>query len=71
MSYITVPFPGTEYLCDAVCRHRDCAQHHRDAAAICRLCEKKIGYGRPWIVWNGGQSAHFDCAQERAEERAV
>ena len=73
MAAITVPKPGSAYLCATKdkCNHADCAQHRRDAAAFCRICDKRVGYGQPWIVWDGGQAAHFDCAMKRAEERAA
>ncbi|MES2155442.1 MAG: hypothetical protein V4510_09940 [bacterium] len=64
MSAITVPIPGTEYLCDCLCRHKDCAQHHADAAALCFICSKRIGYATPWLKQENGP-VHFDCADEK------
>jgi hypothetical protein len=38
--------PGTKLgPCKAQCKHRDCGQTRSDAAALCRLCQKPIGYG--------------------------
>jgi hypothetical protein len=54
------------------CQHRDCAGVHRDAAKICRLCDKPIGYGA-WVYGDNdgdiGDLVHRDCAELEADRR--
>lgn len=71
MATITVPKPGSDYLCKGKCNHADCEGHRKNAAAICRVCDKKIGYGKPWVVLAGGQSAHFNCAEDDGRIHSV
>lgn len=45
MGWIMIPAPGQKYgPCTTECAHRDCAANRKDAARVCRLCGKPIGY---------------------------
>lgn len=78
MASSALPEPGTEYgPCLEACEHRDCAATRRDAAELCTICEKPIGYGRHHYS-DGEQRAdgsrplvHAVCFEEKVErERA-
>ena len=49
MAAAETPAPGTEYgPCVEDCAHRDCTCSRREAATLCRLCGKPIGYQVRW-----------------------
>lgn len=40
-----LPAPGTPFgPCTDPCQHIDCAATRRDAASLCRICTREIGY---------------------------
>lgn len=43
--------PGTEYgPCEGDCRHPDCASSRAMAGAVCKYCEKPIGYDTRFYI---------------------
>lgn len=64
-----LPKPGSKLgPCKKACEHRDCAETKRDAAALCRFCQKAIGYGESFIRARlTGVLAHAWCADEAVE----
>ena len=76
-----LPRPGTEYgPCEqppggflddrlATCGHRDCAATRRDAATICHLCGKPIGYDVRFysLLVTNRTLTHATC-EENADE---
>ncbi len=70
MAAITVPAPGTEYgPCEEPCAHRDCAESRHMAAAICRFCERPIGYETR--LYNDGASGSYDLVHALCLEESV
>lgn len=59
--------------CETRCKHRDCAQTKGDAASLCRLCQKAIGYGVGFYRSRlTGELVHafcFEAAVERNDAR--
>lgn len=46
MAASILPAPGSKHgPCADACKHLDCARTRRDAAEVCRLCTRAIGYG--------------------------
>ncbi len=88
MAAARLPIPGSKYgPCLDICAHRDCAATRAEAAAICRLCAKPIGYEVRFYsegaLGLGGDRTgrflvHANCAereieaeQRTARERAI
>ncbi len=71
--------PGTEYgpCRSEQCGHLDCEQSRRDAAKICRICGKAIGYGNRVyaefesneIPNNEGFFVHARCLESEAKRK--
>lgn len=50
MAGASIPRPGTELgPCKGRCHHRDCKASREQAAQVCSLCSKRIGYNRNWV----------------------
>jgi hypothetical protein len=67
MAASATPAPGTQYgPCAEPCEHRSCECSRREAAALCRICTQRVGYGRPWYatIDNIPGAVHADCAEE-------
>lgn len=71
-----LPKPGSEFLCKGKCEHTDCNHIRQDAAALCRICQKPIGFGRqfyrdttPQGIETGGL-VHAICLAEEIERQA-
>lgn len=68
-----LPKPGSEYLCKGQCAHLDCAHIRQDAAAICRICQKTIGYERRFYRETNdegketGGLVHAPCLEDEIE----
>lgn len=51
MAAAKIPAPGTQYgPCVDECKHLDCKASREQAAALCGLCKKPIGYETYWFV---------------------
>lgn len=67
----TLPAPGTKFgpCKKAKCGHKDCAATRADAAALCRFCNKAIGYGEAFYRARlSGALAHWLCVEEAVEK---
>jgi hypothetical protein len=62
--------PGSKYgPCKKRCEHRDCALSRLQAAAVCRLCKRPIGYDRSFFVEGSPLTLlHESCAQDEADQ---
>lgn len=70
MGYSVYPQkPGTKYgPCEGECKHTDCAKSRKDAASLCRICGKEIGYDNMVFFETNDELVHAECVWE-AEER--
>lgn len=67
--YIYPQEPGTEHgPCLPTCKHSDCAASRRDAASLCRICEKPIGYGGR-VYFEDSRIVHGLCLELEAEAK--
>jgi hypothetical protein len=58
--------PGTKHgPCNEPCEHRDCAASRATAEAVCRFCEKPIGYDARF--YNDGGYVHAPCLEDSIE----
>jgi hypothetical protein len=63
MGWATLPKPGTKTgPCKEECKHVDCNMTKKDAAKLCKVCNKPIGYDRPYYI-DGGGLVHAQCIQ--------
>lgn len=62
----TLPGPGTQAgPCVLECRHEDCAETRRMAAAPCAVCGKRIGYDtRFYQRGDSGELVHAECVEQ-------
>jgi hypothetical protein len=74
----SIPKPGSKYgPCMSACRHCDCKQYRKDAATICPLCKKPIGYDTSFYDDRGSISiddflralVHAECSEIFSQER--
>lgn len=71
-----LPKPGSEYLCKGQCHHIDCNHIRQDAAALCRICQKPIGYDKRFYRdtdpqgYETSQFVHAVCLEEEVEREA-
>jgi hypothetical protein len=66
MSYYRhIPAPGTEFgPCADACNHRACAVARDDAAKVCPICLKTIGYDTTCCT-DDGQLSHQECVLDK------
>lgn len=70
MSAIRIPKPGSEFgPCETPCSHTDCGASRREAAALCTICGKPIGFDVLHYNDGPGQSKHWNCAFVQARNR--
>lgn len=71
-----LPKPGSEYLCRGKCEHIDCNHIRQDAAAVCRICQKPIGFEKRFYRdtdpqgHETGQLVHALCLEIEIENEA-
>ena len=62
MAAISIPAPGTKYgPCEKDCDHPDCAANRKDAALVCVLCGKPIGYDKDCYLSGEHTPCHAVC----------
>jgi hypothetical protein len=65
-----LPVPGSEFgPCPEPCQHIDCAATREDAAQVCRICDKPIGY-EVRFYQSAGQLVHAACLEEEIAGRS-
>lgn len=59
----SLPAPGTEFgPCAEACAHRDCNVTRADAAKLCNVCTKPIGYNTLFFQEDGWKKlTHARC----------
>ena len=67
MAWAIVPEPGSEYLCKEPCKHTDCADIRKTAAAECPHCHDPIGFGAKWNIGDGNRPQHAVCGWKAAD----
>ncbi len=70
--YFSPQKPGAEFgPCAGPCKHKDCAQMHRQAAALCRICQQPIGWGARVYFEEGNKAVHARCAEDEVDRKGV
>ncbi len=71
MAWAILSRPGTKYgPCKKECKHVDCAETRRQAAALCGYCGKPIGYGYKFSETPDKGFAHWLCEPEPVRRTA-
>jgi len=71
MASITIPKPGSDFgPCEnPSCGHVDCGDHRCNAAKLCTICRKPIGYDRHCYLNGDDSPCHHVCLVEKLENR--
>lgn len=70
-----LPKPGSQYLCKGKCDHIDCGHIRADAAKVCRICQKPIGFERRFYRETGpddketGSLVHASCLEDEIDQQ--
>jgi hypothetical protein len=71
MAASLLPQPGSKHgPCAAECKHIDCAETRKMAAAICRFCSRMIDYDRRFYTDPDNPNAlvHASCLEDSIEK---
>jgi len=65
-----LPKPGTKYgpCKKKACGHTDCARTRLDSQAVCRICQKAIGYNVRYYREDNNGLVHAFCFEKECDD---